>query len=585
MGRDHGLAETFHVAWAGGTVDGAALARGLGSSAPVYEGKAKFGVSVPEIRAGQYSFIKLPPKSFIPAMRLDGEASYRGDELKLASLAVKFKQGTASASGIVRRLGSAKPIPDLALRFALELPSFKVSELPIAVAALPADFVMPAVRLDGGVRAHGDDLTLEKVVIKSKNGTLSLDGVVAKALAGAPEPNLEIQSHLDLPALNDKDLPFPGVPAGLEMPPSRWDANLSYTPRAVRLRKLAVKIASNEISIEGGVTDPSGRAAFDLLLKCKRFVLEELTRLTPQTRDLKLAGSGFFALSVTGTKDHPVFGGKLQFKGLGATLAELPLSDFTGTVSFDERRVDVPNLKGKLADGSLSMDLTIKDYTKVPDIQLEASLDRFDLGKYLAAKKRLEQNAQAAKDTKAAKAGKTADVKPAAAIRTRGKVDIGALIHPNAQVEKVTASWDLDGVTPDMKKLTGEAKFGVAGGKLNAIKNMAVQSPVVKILIFPILIFQKLSIGVDFNNITVRRIVGDYAFKDGVMTLRQSEMDSNAAQVSAVGTIDLPVEMLNLTVTAQVGNVAPIDVAVTGAVADPKTKVKLGKFFGDLIKR
>ena len=52
----------------------------------------------------------------------------------------------------------------------------------------------------------------------------------------------------------------------------------------------------------------------------------------------------------------------------------------------------------------------------------------------------------------------------------RGKVDIGALIHPNAQVEKVTASWDLDGVTPDMKKLTGEAKFGVAGGKLNAIK-------------------------------------------------------------------------------------------------------------------
>ena len=34
----------------------------------------------------------------------------------------------------------------------------------------------------------------------------------------------------------------------------------------------------------------------------------------------------------------------------------------------------------------------------------------------------------------------------------------------------------------------------------------------------------------------------------------------------------------DLVVTAQVANVAPIDVGVTGTVADPKTKVKLGKF-------
>lgn len=654
--------KTFHVAWADSKIDGSALAKELGSAAPVYEGKAKFGVDVPEIRAGQYSFIKLPPKSFIPAMRLDGEASYEGGDLTLASFAAKFKQGTASASGVVRKLASAKPIPvlalrfavdlpsfkvselpvavsalpanyvvpamrldgatsygdgaltltsfaakfkqgtvsasgvvrkldsakpapDLALRFAVDIPSFKISELPVAVAALPADYVVPAMRLDGGARAHGDDLALEKVSIKGKSGTLHLDGRVAKALAGAPEPDLEIQADLDLPALTDKDLPFSGVPPGLELPPSRWDADLSYTPKAIRLRKFGVKIASNEIFVEGGISDPAGRGAFDLLFKCKRFVLEELTRLTPQTRDLKLAGSGFFAVSVTGTKDKPVYGGKLQFKDVGATMAELPLSDFTGTISFDERRVDIPNLKGKVADGSLSMDLTIKDYTKVPDILLDASLDRFDLGKFLSAQKKLQQDAQAAKDSKAAKTGKPAEVKPATPFRTSGKLAIGALLHPNAQIEKVTASWDLSGVTPDMKKLDGEAKFGVDGGKLRSIKDLAVQSPVVKVLTFPILIFQKLSFGVDFNNITELKIVGDYAFKDGVMTLRQSEMDSSAAQVTAVGTINLPAELLDLIVTAKIGNVAPVDVAVTGTVASPKTKVKLGKFLGDLLKR
>ncbi|MDP3543863.1 MAG: AsmA-like C-terminal region-containing protein [Elusimicrobiota bacterium] len=569
--------KSFRVSWAEGKIEGSGAARGLGGSAPVYEGRAKFGVDVPEIRAGRYPWIKLPPKTFIPAMRLDGEGAYAGGEVRLASLEAKFKQGTASASGVVRGLGGAKLIPDLALRFAVDVPSFKVSELPVAVAALPPGFIVPAMRLDGGARVKGDDLVFEKAAIKGKSGTLRLDGVVAKALAGAPDPALDITADLDLPALTDKDLPFPGVPPGLELPASRWDADLSYTPRAIRLRRFAVKIASNEISIEGGVSDPAGRGAFDLLVKCKRFVLEELTRLTPRTRDLKLAGSGFFALSVTGTKEKPLFGGKLQFKGLGATVAEMALSEFTGTASFDERRIDVPNLTGKIADGTLTMDLTVKEYAKVPEIQVEASLDRFDLGRYLTAKKKLETDAKASRAGKAERAGKPTEAKPATPIRTRGKVDIGALIHPNAQVQAVAASWDLYGVTPDMKKLSGDAKIGTGAGKLHAVGDMALQSPIVKVLIFPILIFQKLSLGVNLNDITVRRITGDYLFKDGVMTLRQSEMDSTAAQISALGTIDLPAEALDLTVTAQVGNLPALDVAVTGTVTTPKTKVKVGK--------
>ncbi|MDO8757558.1 MAG: AsmA-like C-terminal region-containing protein, partial [Elusimicrobiota bacterium] len=223
------------------------------------------------------------------------------------------------------------------------------------------------------------------------------------------------------------------------------------------------------------------------------------------------------------------------------------------------------------------MDLTIKDYAKVPEIQVEATLDRFDLGKYLSAQKKLQQDAQTAQTAKAAKAGKPVDPKPAAAIRTRGKVEIASLLHPNAQVQGVTASWDLYGVTPDMKKLNGDAKVGVAGGKLHAVGDLALQSPIVKVLLFPILIFQKLSLGVNLNDINDVKFAGDYAFKDGVMTLRQSQMNSAAAQAGATGTINLPVEALDLIVTAQVGNLPAVDVAVTGTMSNPKTKVKVGK--------
>jgi hypothetical protein len=116
---------------------------------------------------------------------------------------------------------------------------------------------------------------------------------------------------------------------------------------------------------------------------------------------------------------------------------------------------------------------------------------------------------------------------------------------------------------------------------------MATQSKLVKVLLFPLLIVQKIgSIGgirlfPDFNDMALNQIVGDYGFQNGLMTLRQSEMDSDAARVSAKGTIDLPAEVLDLVVTAQVGRVAPIDVAVTGTFDNPKSKVDIGKFLVD----
>ncbi|HAZ08181.1 MAG TPA: hypothetical protein DCZ01_06610 [Elusimicrobia bacterium] len=575
------------LAWSGGRMTASGSARGLGTSKPVFDGKASWGVDVPEIPPGRYPFLKLPPKAWVPATRLEGEASLSGEDLRVQSLKAKLKQGTLSVSGVVRRLGSAKPVLDLAALIALDLPAFKISDLPVAISGVPASFSLPAARLEGTVRVSGDDVRLEKVSLKAKEGSVRVDGTLAKALAGTPQPEISVEADMNLPALTDKDLPFPGVPAGLQTPPSRWEAQVDYSPKAVRVRKLRLETGKNIVAVEGSISDPGGRAAFDLLVKCKSFVLDELTRLTPRTRDMKLAGSGYFALSVTGHKLKPVYAGKLQFKDIAATVAGLPLSEFTGAVSFDERRVDLPNLKGKVADGSLLLDLTVKAYSRAPEIQLEASLDRFDLGKYLAAKNKAASERQAAK---AAKPGATPEEKTSP-LRTRGRFEIGALTHPNASVEKVKLTWDLTDITPDLKSLNGEAKLGVGPGKIHAIGEMATQSKLVKILVFPLLIVQKLGrvggirLFPDFNDIVLRQITGDYAFKNGVMTLRQSEMDSDAARVSAKGSIDLPQEGLDLIITAQVANVAPIDVAVTGAFSDPKSKVNLGKFLADPAKQ
>lgn len=585
-GADEGSLRAFSLSWDGGKVQGSGSAKGLKGASPVYEGKASIAADIPKIEPGQYPFLKLPAKLGVPAMRVDGEVSLTGaGELSIPGLKIKLDAGTLTATGAVKKAMSAKPLPDVSIALALDVPSFKVSELPVELStAVPRGLSVPAFRVDGTIKAKGEDVALENVAVKAKDGWIKLNGSVAKALAGAPQPDVSLAAELNLPPLTDKELPFPGVPEGLKTPASRWEAELDYSPRAVRVRKLRLQTGKNDVAVEGSIGDPAGRAAYDLLVKCRSFVLEELTQLTPQTRELKLAGAGFFALSVTGHKEKPVLAGKLQFKGLGATVAGLPLSEFTGTLSFDERRADLPNLTGKLADGTLKADITLKDFLRAPDLEVEASLDRFDLGRFLAAKTRMAAEKDAAKAAPGAKP--SAETKPAP-LRTKGKFEIGALAHPTATVEQVKLSWDLHELTPDQRSMDGEARLTVGKGKILELGAMATQSKIVKVAILPILVIQKIGrIGgirlfPDFNNIEVYQVVGDYGFKDGLMTLRRSEMHSSAAHIGAKGTIDLPKEALDLMVTAQVASIAPMDVGVTGSFDKPKTDLKLGKFLAE----
>jgi len=562
--------------WSGGRLDLTGSARGLGGSSPALEGRATFGFDAPRIEPGQYPFLKLPPRLGLPAARVEGDLALSGGDLAVKSLLLKPAQGTLKITGSVRRAFSEKPALDLAADAALALPAFRAGDLPFSVGSLPASLTVPPVRVEGTIKLSGDDVRLVKLALKTSAGAITLDG------AAAPEPDLDVALDLSLPALTDKDLPFPGVPAGLQFPASRWDGSISYSPRATRLRGLRARVGHNDVAADGAIASGAS-GAFDLLLKCRSFSLEEITGLTPATRDDKLKGSGFFAVSITGTKDKPVYAGKAQFKGVGATLASLSLADFAGTLSIEQSRIDVPNLTGKVADGTLKMNLTIKDYMRAPNVLLDAKLDRFDLGGYLDAKSRLAAQMAASAPTASTAAAGAAPAAAPKPIRTSGNLEIGALTYPNANLEQIKASWDLSGITADLKQLGGQAKFEVGGGKLKDIGKMATQSILLKVLISPLLIVQKIGrIGgirlfPDFNDITLRAIIGDYAFKDGLMTLNKCEMDSDAADVTASGTIGLSNGALDLLLTAQVANVAPIDVDVKGTIDAPKSEAHVLK--------
>lgn len=520
----------------------------------------------------------------LPVTKVQGKALWAGDRVKVSRLLVTLPAGTVELNGEVTDLQD-KPRARLEAALKLErLPALRSRDFPWL--KLPESFSSPEASLEGVVRLEGEALELDRLKARTAAGWIEVSGTVAQALS-RPRPVLAAMMKLDLPAFTSADLPFAGVPAGLRVPASKWEGAVSGGLDRVKLGGLRVLMGSNDLQVDGEVHALESKSPVaDLMLRCRAFDLGELTQLTEALRQLKLTGSGLFAIGVTGALERPALAGKLQFLGVGATMAGLAMSDFSGTANFDEKRLDVPNLKGKVADGLLTMDLSVKDYAKAPAIDLVAELDVFDLGRFLAAK-----TAMAAAKTAPAKAPeKKEDAVKSVALSARGKLSVKRLVHPNAVAQNVKVDWDLDGITPDLRRLGGTAKLSSTGGHLDSIGSLATQSRLLKVLILPVLILQKLSLGglrilPDLNNIDYEEILGDYTFRGGLMTLNDSHLYSSAANVTSKGTIDLPSEQLDLVVTAQVGHVSPIDVGVTGSFDKPVAKAKLVKFLAEPAKQ
>jgi hypothetical protein len=557
-------------------------------SAPKPEAKLALGANLvfPELKASDIPMpelrAKLPMGLILPAAHIDGRVRLQDEELSIESLHLKLKAGTIDTSGSIKKLLSGKPQLDLEAAAKLNLPEIKSSDIPWS--KLPAAFVFPAAAVEAKFRLRGEDLVISVLSVEAKAGKVKASGEVKKLTSKAPEPNLDVLAQLTLPALKSADIPFPGIPPDWALPPSQWEISMGASLDETLVKSLRAVVGQNDVEISGKASAlRTPLPALDLLVKCRKFVLEELTQMSPMTREMALSGSGYFALGVKGTKEKPIFQGKMQFKDLGATVAGLKLSEFTGTAKFDEKQIDVPNLAGHVAGGVLNMDLTVKDYNKAPGIDLVASLTEMDLERVLAAKASL---ASARAASPAAKPAEKSP-QPRSPLSAKGKISVGRLVHPSAEAREVAVSWELTGLTPEMGRIDGWAKLSATGGKFTNLGNMASQSPIVKVLLFPFMILQKVgSIGgirlfPDFNNVTFSELVGDYVFKDGTMTLQDNHLYSDVAKVNSTGMIDLPAEKLYLTVSAQVGNLAPLEVDVRGTLSKPETKLKVGKFLAD----
>jgi uncharacterized protein involved in outer membrane biogenesis len=281
----------------------------------------------------------------------------------------------------------------------------------------------------------------------------------------------------------------------------------------------------------------------------------------------------------------------LDISKLSADLPGLALS-LAGPVRLDGEDLKAGPLKGSLGSGTLTVNASVRDFNKAPDARLEASLSELDLAKWLDIK---DLAAGQGPCTPKAKAILHApEVTPASGppLKTSGRLAVDKVRYRSFSAEKLLVSWDLKGLTPDLRGLSGRARLSAGGGTYAPEEGSAGRSPLMKALLIPLAVLKQvgrlgaaLHLLPSFDRLAFSDISGDYLFSHGLMTIRDFRLDSPAAKVSAAGTIDLPAQKLDLRITIALANVAPIGVDVGGTFDEPKPRLRLDKSLAAPIRK
>ena len=522
----------------------------------------------------------LPAGLDIPAFKLDGKARVGADELGLEGFKIACSYGKAEISGKVRKLASGKPEPDLDIAINADIPGIRTQDLPVK--GLPA-LTLPPGRVDGRLGLGADELSFDSFILKNKFGSVKLTGKVAKIISGPPDPKLDLTADLSLPAFKTADLPIEGLPKDWNFPASKWDASFSGDSDRIEIRSVRVvsgsEGAKNDMEVSGkltrlGLKDPSKfelkKVLFDILVKGRSFYLDQITPITPQTRDLKMKGKGIFAVSVAGTLDKPTLGGKLKFDGMGVSLYGFELSDFSGTATLDDRGIRLPNvhiprISGKVDGAPLEIDLTVSDYLAAPKIDVDVVLEGLDLEKALAAKAAfLGGGAPAAGGGEPAAAPAVKSL----TVDAKRSLKIKRLFHPNAEARDLEARWDLSDITLDLKKISGEAKFRIAGGRFDDLPKVVRREAALKAMALPFMLLSKI---LKLGKIEFTEAAGLYRFKDGVMTIEDSRVTTSKGDYFVSGSINLGDETVDVRMRSE-RLFPPVAAVVTGTFENPKTK-------------
>jgi hypothetical protein len=337
------------------------------------------------------------------------------------------------------------------------------------------------------------------------------------------------------------------------------------------IRACRLTLAGASVNLSGSVVDAPGAGRLDLVVKADPFDVSPFGKLLPAAAELKPAGRLGLDASVNGTAAAPRARGTILLEGLGATpTAGISVAGLTGRAAFTDDSLEAPDLKGKFNGEALALKASVRHFAR-PEVSLEGSLAALDLGKL-----------QTVFASTATAGGAAAPAKPAAGpaplAKARGSFKIGAVSHPYYLGKNFAFAWDLSDVGPALSLLSGTAQIAAADGR---IRNLPLADKINALT--------KKSSG----DLTYSRIGGHMTIARGVLNTQDFLVDSDQADISAKGTVNLDDKVADLKAVFKLAKGAvggstgewfagedgrvTLEASITGPLTDPVIRPDLSK--------
>lgn len=444
-----------------------------------------------------------------------------------------------------------------------------------------------------------ENLEWEKAYVKADRVEVSLDGRPFKGKASMSDfAHPLFEAEASAPALGPADWQAAsGRAVDLSVPPSRWKAKAKLEePRLLRVLELAATAGSLRASGAGTVDWRAGPIIFDGELATEDFPLEEAAAWRPALAKYELKGTARANASVLANVERLIVRkAELHARGLGVLLAHAKIENADAGVSAadDFARLSIAADRGtvyafsnvfsdaavslKVAGRDLRIDRVSAKWNGQP-LRLRGRVTDFANPKLVTVFGSLDkvrwEDAQAivtgaaavlAKSTASASMADDESAPHKSWVRTfklvipkrfpdtGGHVQIGQITHKDFHFDKTDILWDVRGVTPSLKNVSGEARIGFGPGRVEDIQTVQSYHKFLRIIFLPYIYMHKM------NNLSVlsaataypktldfNRIEGQYEISRGIATTRFLHIDSPQLIAFADGKADFARENVDM---------------------------------------
>ena len=77
-------------------------------------------------------------------------------------------------------------------------------------------------------------------------------------------------------------------------------------------------------------------------------------------------------------------------------------------------------------------------------------------------------------------------------MKASGKIEVDKVLYRGFVARDLALSWDLKGITPDLRGLSGWAKLGTAGGSFESDEHTGGKSGLVRALLIPLTVLKQI---------------------------------------------------------------------------------------------